>query len=163
MNLIVSGGGKYANRRRIKQVLTWLKPRGIACLSHPLAFADLLRELTKEISASLERIVPLYEQGARIAGLGTVGAELANLEMLSDWDGLVVAFRGDHKTTSLVIEALKQKRSVLLVDGGPKKLVEMLISNHELKIIQEHQHRSLRVLRQQNAELRLMLEIADEE
>lgn len=163
MRLIVSGGKGYNNQRRLRSVLCWLKPSHISLLAHPAHFAKMVKYFSPDISRSSERIVPIEERGSGVAGLGKVGHQIANLEMLNESDGLVVAFRGQAETTSLVIEALKQRRSVLLVDGGPKRLVEMLISNHELKIIQDHQDKVIKILRQQNADLRLALEVADEE
>ena len=163
MRLIVSGGKGYANLRRLRSVLCWLKPSHIALLAHPASFAKMVLGLSDDINRSAGRIAPIEQKGIGVAGLGKVGYQLANQEMLNESDGLVVAFRGQAETTSLVIEALKQRRSVLLVDGGPKRLVEQLISNHELKIIQDHQDKVIKILRQQNAYLRLALEVADEE
>ncbi len=163
MKLIVSGGKGYANLRRLRSVLRWLKPAHISLLAQPTRFAEQVQGISRLVSTHSGREVIVDERGGSVTGLGPVGYQIANLEMLNENDGLIVAFRGQAETTSLVIEALKQRRSVLLVDGGPKRLVEMLISNHELKIIQDHQDKVIKILRQQNADLRLALEVADEE
>ena len=164
MRLIVSGGKGYNNLRRLRSVLFWLKPSHISVLAHPAHFAKMVKYLSPDINRFVSSaLVPIEEVGGGETGLGKVGHQVANLEMLNQNDGLVVAFRGQDETTSVVIEALKQRRSVLLVDGGPKRLVEMLISNHEFKIIQDHQDKVIKILRQQNADLRLALEVADEE